>query len=380
MPVAEHESENRRDARRQIEICNACRYCEGFCAVFPAIARRRQFSGGDLNYLANLCHSCKGCYHACQYAPPHPFAVNLPKVLSELRAESYAAYAWPAWLGRAFKHGGAVLAIVTTLLISLILLLTAALYPRANLVATHVGAGAFYAVIPWAIMSTLAGVTFVFSLFVLSMGGVHFWRDTAGGSALSLEPAGRAAADIATLRYLGGGHDGQDGCNDIDEGFSQARRWLHHALFYGFLLCFASTAVATVYHHFLARVAPYPIFSLPVMLGIFGGIGLTVGAGGLVWVKLRTDPIPEAKSLVGGEYALLGLLLTIALTGLMLLALRETPAMGLLLAVHLATVLSLFLLLPYSKMVHGLYRGLALLLNAIETRDEPRKPGVGKPS
>jgi citrate/tricarballylate utilization protein len=23
------------EARRQMEICNACRYCEGYCAVFP---------------------------------------------------------------------------------------------------------------------------------------------------------------------------------------------------------------------------------------------------------------------------------------------------------------------------------------------------------
>jgi hypothetical protein len=27
------------EARRQVEICNACRYCEGYCAVFPAINR-----------------------------------------------------------------------------------------------------------------------------------------------------------------------------------------------------------------------------------------------------------------------------------------------------------------------------------------------------
>jgi citrate/tricarballylate utilization protein len=56
------------EARRQMEICNACRYCEGYCAVFPAMAMRREFTGADLTHLANLCHGCKGCYHACQYA------------------------------------------------------------------------------------------------------------------------------------------------------------------------------------------------------------------------------------------------------------------------------------------------------------------------
>ena len=28
--------------------------------------------------LANLCHNCGACLHACQYAPPHEFAVNVP--------------------------------------------------------------------------------------------------------------------------------------------------------------------------------------------------------------------------------------------------------------------------------------------------------------
>ena len=27
------------DAQRVLRVCNACRYCEGYCAVFPALAR-----------------------------------------------------------------------------------------------------------------------------------------------------------------------------------------------------------------------------------------------------------------------------------------------------------------------------------------------------
>ena len=82
-----HTSEVMQDARRDMEICNACRYCEGFCAVFPAMELRREFSNGDLSYLANLCHNCRACYYACQYAPPHPFGVNVPKSFAELRTE-----------------------------------------------------------------------------------------------------------------------------------------------------------------------------------------------------------------------------------------------------------------------------------------------------
>ena len=72
-------SANETEVVRKMQVCNACRYCEGFCAVFPAMARRLQFdSKADLNYLANLCHNCGACLHACQYAPPHEFAVNVP--------------------------------------------------------------------------------------------------------------------------------------------------------------------------------------------------------------------------------------------------------------------------------------------------------------
>ncbi len=37
------------EGRRFMEICNACRYFEGFCAVFPAMELRRDFANGDLS-------------------------------------------------------------------------------------------------------------------------------------------------------------------------------------------------------------------------------------------------------------------------------------------------------------------------------------------
>ena len=40
------------EARRMLEICNACRYCEGVCPVFPAMELHRSFSDGDLGHLA----------------------------------------------------------------------------------------------------------------------------------------------------------------------------------------------------------------------------------------------------------------------------------------------------------------------------------------
>ena len=350
------------DARRDMDICNACRYCEGFCAVFPAMERRRAFTDGDLEYLANLCHNCRGCYYACQYAPPHEFGINLPRTFAELRVESYAQYAWPAPLATLFRRNGTVVSLAAAGGIALVLLLTLGLAPGAAF-GTHVQPGAFYAVIPWAVMTVISAFTLLFSVVALAMGLRNFWRATGGGPAFQGAALARTAHDVFSLRNLGGGGNG---CNDRGEGFSMLRRRFHHAMFYGFLLCFASTCVATIYHHFLNWPAPYPFFSLPVLLGLVGGIGMLVGTGGLAWLKVTGDTEPAAAALLGADFAFLFLLGLVAATGIVLLAFRATDAMGSLLAIHLGLILALFILLPYSKFVHGPYRVAALLRNAIE--------------
>lgn len=352
------------DARRDLEICNACRYCEGYCAVFPAMELRREFSNADMSYLANLCHNCRGCFYSCQYAPPHEFGINLPKAFAQIRAESYEEYAWPRPLAGLFRRNGLVVSLIAALAIAAVLVLTMALQSPDAVYGVHTGTGAFYAVIPYQAMVTIGTVTFVYSLVALAMGFVNFWRDTAGGGRdVDARSIGEALRDIFTLRNLGGGGHG---CNDRDESFSQTRRWLHHAMFYGFLACFAATSLATVYHHWFGWVAPYSFWSLPVLLGTVGGVGLLIGTVGLFWMKLTADQEPSARELLGADAALLILLALAALTGLLLLGLRETGAMGILLAVHLGVILALFLVLPYGKFVHGVYRGAALLRYALE--------------
>jgi citrate/tricarballylate utilization protein len=365
--TAPAESEAIAEARRDMAVCNACRYCESYCAVFPAMAARRDFSSGDLTHLANLCHNCKGCYHACQYAPPHAFGINLPKTFAEIRQESYAKYAWPAPMGRLFERNGTVVTLLAALLVTLVLLATVAIKDPAVLWTAQTGTGAFFRIIPLWLINILASVTFIFAIVAMIMGGVRYWHGTASGAGGRAPPAALADAlsDVVTLRNLGGGGHG---CNDFDESFSQARRWLHQAMFLGFMLCFAATSTGAIYHHFFGWLSPHAFLSLPVQLGTWGGVLLCIGTAGLIWVKMVTDPVPVARKVLGGDYAMLALLFLIGSTGLLLLAVRHTGAMGILLALHFGLVLSLFIALPYSKMVHGVYRGLALLRHAKEKR------------
>jgi citrate/tricarballylate utilization protein len=363
-----------RDARHEMEVCNACRYCEGFCAVFPAMELHREFSAADLSYLANLCHNCRGCYYACQYAPPHEWGINVPRSLAQVRAQSYEEYAWPQPLARAFRRNGVVVSLITALSLAIVILLTSRLASQEELYAPHpMALSSFYDVIPLWIMQLVGLVTFIFSLVALGMGAANFWRDAGPRRPITSSAILRTASDVFSLRNLGGGGHG---CNDNSERFSMTRRWLHHGMFYGFLLCFASTCAAFVNHVFLGWPAPYPFLSAPVLLGTAGGVALMLGCGGLFAMKLVDDPVPAAQNLLGADVALLLLLALSAATGLALLGLRETVGMGMALAVHLGFILALFVLLPYSKMVHGVYRTAALIRAALETESARNISGL----
>jgi citrate/tricarballylate utilization protein len=363
------ETEAIENARREVEICNACRYCEGFCAVFPALELRREFAAADLSYLANLCHNCRGCYYACQYAPPHEWGINIPRTMAEVRAQSYEEYAWPAGAGKAFERNGVLVALTVAVSIALILIIAMVISaPGAFFTARTTEPGAFYSVIPLLAMQIVGIASFGYALVAMAMGARNFWRDAGPSQKVGVTALAIALWDVLTLKNLGGGGNG---CNDNSEAFSMRRRHLHHGMFYGFLLCFAATTVGFVYHTFFGWQAPYALLSVPVVLGTVGGILLLVGTVGLFVMKLVDDPIPNARRLLAGDVAVLLLLALAALTGLVLLAVRASGAMPFALAVHLGFILALFALLPYSKMVHGVYRSAALLRRAAERNMKP---------
>jgi citrate/tricarballylate utilization protein len=349
-----------------MRICNACRYCEGYCPVFPALERRLTFEEGDLNYLANLCHNCGSCYDACQYAPPHEFALNFPKILAEIRGETYKKYAWPGFLAGLFRRNGLAVSVITGASLAIFLLAVALLAGPAMVFSAHdLREGGFYAVLGHGAMALTFSVVslFVFAAFVVGFG--RFWRDMGESFSEILNPMalGRAVLDVLRLKHLDGGGEG---CIYPDGEPTLVRRRFHHLTFYGFLLCFASTTVAAFYDYVLRWPAPYAFWSLPVLLGTLGGFGLLIGPVGLLWLKGKRQPELSDQNQMGMDAGFLVLLILTSLTGLVLLALRETPAMGVLLAVHLGLVLGLFLTMPYGKFVHAIYRAAALVRYAVE--------------
>jgi citrate/tricarballylate utilization protein len=354
-----HDVETTSEGARVLAICNACRYCEQYCPAFRALEERLTFATADLHYLANLCHGCGECLYACQYAPPHEFAINVPQTLARLRVQSYEQYAWPAALGTLFRRQSVTAALLLAATLSAAMLGAAWLANGAALRAPGAGAE-FYAVVPHAAMATLFGGVGLLVVAALAVGLVRCRRElrAARASAHTAAPAGDAGGalgDVLTLRHLHTG--GQDCVTALEVRTPWRRRW-HHATFYGFALCFAATCVATLYH-FMGAPAPYAYTSLPVLLGTAGGLLLVVGPAGLL--LQHRDPLLSDTTERDLDRSFLVLLLLTALTGLLLLALRHGPFMGYLLVVHLGVVLALFATLPYGKFVHGLYRAAALV-------------------
>jgi citrate/tricarballylate utilization protein len=347
------------EARRQVEICNACRYCEGYCSVFPAMTLHRAFSDGEITQLANLCHNCRGCYYACQYVEPHEFALNLPQALAEVRVESWERFIWPSRLAKAFQTHGVALA--GALFVAIVVMIAVALALR-----PADGEG-FYAFVSHAIMTSIFIPASILPIAIIAAGVRRYWREV-GGARVTLKHLRAALGHAARLKNLSGG--AAEGCNyEKEDRFTMVRRVAHQAVMWGFLLCFASTVSGTALHY-LGLPAPYGPLSLPKLLGIPGGLLLTVGGLALVRLKLRADRSLGAPSVWGGEMASVLLLIATGASGLVLYWSTGTVAVRPLLVFHLAAVLALYLTLPYTKMVHVPFRFAALVRDAQERKPQ----------
>lgn len=358
-------SQNEEQVKQALQICNACRYCETFCAVFPAMTKRLEFTQADIHYMANLCHNCGACLHACQYAPPHEFGVNIPQAMAQVRLETYQDFAVPASFGKIYKKTGIKLVSVMTILF-FVLMLGGSLMSGSNLFGRY--EGDFYAIFPHNFLAVLFGSVFIIAFILLGLGIAKFWKQTSKIIPEGVEQPDIliASKNILTLKYLDGGHE--KGCNEEDDSYTQIRRIYHHFTMYGFLLCFLATSVATVYHYFFNLQAPYAYTSLPVILGTLGGIGLVIGPIGLLYLNYKRHPLHGDVEQKPMDRGFIFLLLIVSITGLALMIFRDSSAMALLLILHLATVMTFFLTIPFGKFAHGFYRSAALLKFAVEER------------
>ncbi|HEX7405647.1 MAG TPA: tricarballylate utilization 4Fe-4S protein TcuB [Candidatus Nanopelagicaceae bacterium] len=352
------------EATRQLGICNSCRYCEGLCAVFPALERRTLFEIGDVSQLANLCHDCRACFDSCMYTAPHEFDVNIPKLLSSFRVLDYKRYVWPRQVPRLFSGWIGVFsgALMSMLLIFLIAISHVGL---SGLITKDSGPLSPYLLISSGVLIILLSVPSLFSVVVMVVAGRKYWREVGGTpNGLTLKIIGQSIWYAATLRYLGGGGAG---CYyPDDEKPEESRRTLHMLVAYGFGFCFVSTTAAAISQDILGIEPPYPWISVPVISGVIGGIGLVIGCLGLLLLKVRSSHVTSVAEMTIKDYGLLIALEFLALSGLATLLTRSTSAFGIVFLIHLSAIVLAFAAAPYSKFVHVVFRFLALLRDNFE--------------
>lgn len=269
---------------------------------------------------------------------------------------SWERYARPTFMAATFQRHAIPLAFMLVVTFTLFMVLIGIVPDPAA------GSVGFYRYLSHTLMVLIFTPAFLLPLIAITLSIRRYWADT-GGTRLRKQHWQSAFAEMASLKNLAGGQ-GQ-GCNfEKADRFSNARRYLHQLTVVGFLLCFAATSSGTVMHYFLDMPAPYAWYTLPKLLGVPGGIALSIGCAGLALLKMRADTGLGAKTVWGAEMAFVLLLGLTGFTGLVLYAVTGTVFVGVALAIHLGFVLTLFLLLPYSKMVHGFYRMAALLREA----------------
>jgi len=353
------------EAERQFTICNACRYCEDYCPVFPAMERRSLFDEGDLGYIANLCHDCRACHQACMYTEPHDFAINIPALMAEARVASYQRYTRPRWFARAFESGPRALTLLTLASIAVLTAIYALLGDVGALASKH---DALYDVVGHLAMAVPALLLSAYAIVVLALGLRSFWKDAGAAPRDLLSPAlwSTALREIAAHRWMRGG--GGECYFPEEDRPSPRRRRAHAAVLYGFTATFAATVWAFVQETVFASHPPYPLLSGPVLLGLLGGIAVVAGGLGLLALNARDETrLSTGRSRTLGRSFLLALL-AVAVTGLALLVVRSTSAIGIVLIVHLATIAVLYVTAPYGKLVHAVYRTGAVLHSVAERR------------
>jgi citrate/tricarballylate utilization protein len=239
-------------------------------------------------------------------------------------------------------------------------------YGRGRLLLGQQGTSASpYGVIPYSDILIFALVPCVWSAIIMARSALSYWSkiNGIGRHRINFVSICRTVADAGDLRYLKGGGVG---CAYPNEEMSPTRRRMHAATAYGFVALLLSTISAAILQDGFGIYPPYSTLSLPVCLGILGGGSMVLGCTGMVILKGRADPMPSDAQMIARDYGLLIAIDLLGITGLLTLALRHTPAFGIILVIHLSIVMTSFAIMPYTKFMHVIYRLLSILKDNLE--------------
>ena len=361
------------DALRQ---CVQCATCSGVCALAAELAplprkemlwaqwglKDRLMADADLW----LCHECHDCTRRC------PRNARPGDVMAALRRECIAHYSSPHFLGRAATEPAQLPWVV----LGCALLLGSGmwLWDATGAGARELAARGARIVMPLSpqlphgLLVALFGTVALFDCIVFAVGLHRFWYALTAAychAPTETQAAPETSPIGVVLRRLFWHHDFARCTQEAP------RRASHTIVVYSMLaLGVVDLWVLTARFNPLRSGLAYPLGITDPwkLLANLAGVALIAGCVLMTRDRMRRRlATAEAGARSTGTYSdwlLLGLLLAVALTGFVTEALHfmrvdELRVWAYL--VHLVTVLTFFVLLPYSKLAHVAYRTVALI-------------------
>lgn len=339
------------EAIRQLQICNACRYCEGYCSVWDALDRRHDIAESDVYYFSSLCHDCRECYVVCPFTEPHEYALNIPKILGTVRLETYEKNIKPDFMKGAIRHPLSFSSAVTA--ISLVGVFLFIFIEKGNFSLFHTYT------LEEAISPSIYRITtvpiYLYVLFLWALEGYSYWRTISPSSVASgvgIRPVIMGIYDAFSHRNFKGGGAG---CNFPEEKSRNFRLIFHPMVLFGFIAALISIS-------FYPDTSP--VFAYPYLAG---SLLMFVGSTSLILGKKISWKSAEVKGMTGIDLPFSILLSLSGITGVILIAFLGSGHDWIVFAIHDAFILSLFLIAPFGKFIHPVFRILALIKNRAES-------------
>jgi citrate/tricarballylate utilization protein len=339
------------EAIRQLQICNACRYCEGYCSVWDALDRRHDLSASDAYYFSSLCHDCRECYVVCPFTEPHEYAINIPKILGTVRLETYEENVKPGFMKAALRHPFSISSAVTALSLAgvflFILLEKGGISLNSTYTLPEVISPQLYR------LTTVPVYIYVVGLWVLE--GHSYWKSISSekkGPGVGIMSVLKGIYDAFSHRNFRGGGAG---CNFPSEKGGNFRLIFHPMVFFGFIAALISIS-------FYPDTSPVISYSY-----LAGSLLMFIGASALITGKEISWKSAEVRGMRGIDMPFSILISLSGITGVLLILFLGSGHDWIIFGIHDALVLSLFLLAPFGKFIHPVFRILALIKNRSES-------------
>jgi len=326
-----------------------------------------------------LCHQCSDCSTKC------PRGARPGDVLAALRQQAVEHFAVPRFLGKWVNQAKYFPLLLAVPVVLLGLLVVAPLEDGPEISGQQPIVYACWAELPHWVLMSFFGVFSALALLAVIVGVVRFWgaMEAADGRSGDITPAKSVLPCIGSALKSILAHEKFTMCT--------TDRWryvAHFAVFYGFLALlmvaiWVVIVVLTGGQNPLVRggfAYPFNFWNPWRMLANLGGVALVAGCLLMIWERLKKNEQGGASSYC--DWAFLGILLVVALTGLAAETLhyaRMEPHRQIAYFIHLVSVFMLLMYLPYSKFAHLAYRTAAMVYAEYSGRNSAAPATAAEP-